>query len=152
MRHQQQYHQQKKGGMWLVVLIIVVGVIIYANSKGIINLGSIKLGNFSLAGTGTSGSCVQKVTDCGKIVLLKYNSNTTILSNSQANNENDASQFLRTWGGQGQSSSLSNYNVSSYPINLVAVRFDTSDGSKSPYVFICKSDGNLEETTRSSFC
>ncbi len=143
------YPRRRRGGMWLLFIIIVIAIIIYANSKGIINLGSINLGNLTQI---SSQSCIQKVADCGNINRLKTGSNLTILNSTQAQNANDANQFLSTWKGSSQSATISNYNVSSYPVALVATRFDNSDNSKVPYVFICKSDGNLEEATRSSFC
>lgn len=147
MRHQQYYPQRRKGGMWLIVLIIVVGIIIYANSKGIINLGSIKLGNLNLAGN----SCTPKINDYTNSFDLKNNYNMTVISSTQAQNGSVASQFLNTWKSPTQLSNMASYNVSSYPITMVGVRFDTSQGSQ-PYVFICKSDGSLEETTKAPFC
>jgi hypothetical protein len=148
------YPRKRHTGTWLLFFIIVIAIVLYyANSKGIINLGSLNLGNISLSGSQTNAqACIQKVTDCGNIIHLKYSYNVSILNNTIAQNANDANQFLGIWKGSSQSGSITNYNVSSYPITLVATRFDNSDGTKSPYIFICKSDGNLEEKTNSGFC
>ncbi len=146
------YPKKKRSGMWIIVLLVVVGVIIYANSKGIINLGSLNFGNFSMSGNQSGTACIQKVNSCGSIINQKYGSNVNVLNSTIAQNANDANQFLATWKSSSESASIATYNVSSYPITLVATRFDNTDGTKTPYVFICKSDGNLEEKTNSGLC
>lgn len=142
-----QYPRRRRGGMWIVVLIIIVVVIIYANSKGIINLSSINLGNFSLAGnqTDSTQTCIQKINTCETL----HGYNLTILSNSQIQNSNDANSFLVMWKDISQSGNISDYNVTSYPIIMVATKVPSSNLL---HVFICKSDGNLEEATALRFC
>ncbi len=148
-----QYYQRRSGGIWIIVLIIIVCVVIYANSQGLIHLSLPNLGNFSLSSSNSSvQACIQKVDDCSAIINSKYDSNVTILNDSQAQTADDANSFLSTWKSSVQSGNISNYNVTSYPIVLVATRLDSSSGTKSPYVFICKSDGNLEEVSKSNLC
>lgn len=141
------YPPRRRSGMWLVVLIIIIVGVIYANSTGLINLGSFNLG----LGSNTS-SCVQKVNSCASVINSKFGTTVTVLNQSQIQNADGANSFLATWGSSSQSPSISNYNVSSYPIVLVATRFNSSTGLLSPYVFICKSDGNLEEKSTSGLC
>lgn len=147
-----QYPRRRKSYTWLIVLIIIVVVIVYANSKGIINLSSINLGNLSLSGNSTSATdvCIQKITACE----TQHGYNLTMLSNSQVQNANDANSFLTLWrglDGKGnlQSDNISNYDVPSYPIVLVATKIPSSS---TLHVFICKSDGSIEENTALGFC
>lgn len=150
----QYYPRRRRGGMWIILLIILVVVIIYANSKGLINLGSLNLGslgNFTLGGN-TVNSCVQNVDTCAGVINSKFGTTVSVLNSTQVQNANDANSFLSTWKGSSQAGSISSYNISSYPIVLVATRFNTSTGILSPYVFICKSDGNLEEKSISGLC
>lgn len=137
------YPRKKRGGLWLVVIIIVIAAIIYANSKGIINLGSINLGNLSLGSSNSSvQSCIQKVTNCGN----SNGYNLTVLSNTEAQNSGDANTFLMKWKGA-QSGNISDYGVISYPISLVAA---SSNGVL--HVFVCKSDGTLSTQTNLGIC
>ncbi len=142
-----QYPRRRRGGMWLIFIILIIGVIIYANSKGIINLSSINLGNFSLSGnqTGGTNACIQKITTCETL----HGYNLTILSDAQVQNNNDANSFLVMWKDVSQSGNISDYNVASYPIAMVATKVPSSNVL---HVFICKSDGNIEETTALRFC
>lgn len=145
MNNYQYPRRRHSGAMWLIFIIIIVGVIIYANSKGIININSI-LGN--LSGNSTSNStdaCIQKITDCETL----HGYNLTILSDAQVQNSNDANSFLVMWKDVSQSGNISTYNVTSYPIAMVATKVPSSNLL---HVFICKSDGNIEETTNSGFC
>ncbi|MFZ1971071.1 MAG: hypothetical protein WAU65_02745 [Candidatus Nanoarchaeia archaeon] len=146
----QYYPTKRRSGVWILLLIIVVGVVIYANSQGIIHLSLPSLGNLSL-GSNSVQACVQKVNNCSSIINLKYGTNVTVLNDSQAQSASDANSFLSTWKGSSQQGNISSYNVTAYPIVLVATRFDNSNG-KSPYVFICKSDGNLEEKSSLGLC
>jgi len=142
-----QYPRRRRGGMWLVFIILIIGVIIYANSKGIINLSSINLGNFSASGNQSASvpACIQKVTNCG----IRYGYNLTVLSNTQAQNANDASTFLMTWKDTSQSGNILDYNITSYPIVLVATRVPSTNIL---HVFMCDSNGNLGQSQNSGFC
>ena len=146
------YYPKKKrsGSGWLLFLIIIVAAIIYANSKGVINLGSFNFGNISIGST--TSSCMQKVNNCASIINSKFGTTVTVLNQTQAQNSVNANSFLESWKSSSQSGDISQYNISSYPITLVATRFNSSSGLLSPYVFICKSDGNLEEKSISELC
>lgn len=148
------YPRKKNGAKWLLVLVIVAVLIFYANSKGIIHLNLPSFGNFTFFGNQSSSvnACHQKVNSCGEIIDLKYGSNMSLLKESQFQNPEDANQFLSTWKSSSQSGDISSYNISSYPVVLIAARFDNADNSKSPYVFICKSDGNFAEKNTEGLC
>lgn len=148
------YPRKKNGTKWILALVIVAVLVFYANSKGIIHLNLPNFGNFTFFGNQSNSvnACHQKVDSCGDIINSKYGSNISLLKESQIQNSEDANQFLSTWGGSSQSEDISSYNVSLYPIVLIATRFDNADNSKSPYVFICKSDGDFEEESTEGFC
>lgn len=146
------YHAKKNGMKWFLVLVVIVVLLFYANSKGIIHLNLPSFGNFSLFGNSPVNACIQKVNDCGDIINSKYGSNISLLKESQVQTSEDANQFLSTWKGLSQSGDISSYNISLYPIVLIATRFDNTDNSKSPYVFICKSDGSFEEKSTEGLC
>ncbi len=116
------YPRKKNGAKWVLVLIIVAVLLFYANSKGIIHLNLPSFGNFTFFGNQSSSvnACMQKVNDCGNIINLKYGANISLLKESQVQNSGDANQFLSTWKGLSQSGDISNYNISSYPIVLIA--------------------------------
>jgi hypothetical protein len=142
----QRPRRRHSGTMWFIFIVLIIGVIIYANSKGIINLSSINLGNLSLgANQSNSQTCVQKINTCETL----HGYNLTILSNMNIQNGNDANTFLVTWKDVSQSGNISDYNVTSYPIAMVATKVPSSNVL---HVFICKSDGNIEERTQSGFC
>lgn len=150
-----QYPRRRRGGL-ILFLIIIVGVLIYANSQGWIhiplpNFGN--LGNFSLGSQDNLiQTCTQKINSCSNVINSKFGSNVSILNSSQVQTASNANNFFSTWKSKVQSGDISSYNVTSYPIVMFATRFDNSDGTKSPYVFICKSDGNLEEKSSSGLC
>ena len=154
MRRGPYYYPRRKSGAKWILLLIVIGVVIwYANSKGIINLNLPNFGNFSFSGVQNLISvCEQKVNACGTIINSKFGANVSILEKLQVQNSNEANQFLLTWKNPSQDGEISNYNVSSYPIVLVATRFDYASGNKIPYAFVCKPDGNLDEKSTAELC
>ena len=152
MRGYQYYPRRRSGAKWILVLVIVGVLLFYANSKGIINLNLPNFGNLSFSNQSSLiEGCMQKVNACGEIINSKYGSTVNLLKQTQIGNADDANAFLKTWKGSAQSDDISAYSISSYPITLIATRFDTGD-IKSPYVFICKSDGNFEETSTAGLC
>jgi hypothetical protein len=85
------YPQKKRSGAWIIVLILVVGIIIYANSKGIINLGAINLGN--LSGNQTNSTATQaavkniSITGVSQTQTVDYpNQNIFLYINGQNDN------------------------------------------------------------------
>ena len=155
-------YRRKHTGAWvLFFLIAVVLVVIYASSKGLINLGSINLGLSAGNSSGTNSSpqntamqaCTQAVNGCVNIINQKYGSSVSILKQAQSPSANDANSFLRTWGGTGQSTQISSYGISSFPVIMTAVRIDMPNGgTKTPHVFICDSQNNLVQATTSGLC
>jgi hypothetical protein len=154
MRGYQYYPRRRSGAKWLLVLLAVGVVIWYANSQGIINLSLPNLGNLSISGNQSSmiENCMQKVNACGTIINSKYGATVNLLKQTQIGNADDANAFLKTWKGTTQSGDISTYSLSSYPITMIATRFDNSDSTKTPYVFICKSDGTFEDKTTAGLC
>jgi len=148
------YPRRRSGAKWILVLIVVGVVIWYANSQGIIHLNLPNLGNLSTSGNQSSmvENCIQKVKACGEIINSKFGSTVNILKQTQIGNAIDANFFLKTWKGVSQSGDISTYSLSSYPITMIATRFDNTDSTKTPYVFICKSDGSFEETSTAGLC
>jgi hypothetical protein len=148
------YPRRRSGAKWILVLVVVAGLLFYANSKGIIHLDFLNLGNFSFSGNQSSliNSCADKVNACGQIINSKYSISVNVLNKAQMENATDANAFLSTWKGVTQPGDISDYNISSYPIILIATRFDNSDSTKTPYVFICKSDGSFEEKSAEGLC
>lgn len=147
------YPRRRSGAKWILLLVIVGVVIWYANSQGIIHLNLPNLGNLSFSNqSGLVESCMQKVNACGEVINSKYGANVTLLKQEEIGNANDANAFLKVWKGVSQSGDILTYDISSYPITLIATRFDNSDGSKTPYIFMCKSDGSFEETSTMGLC
>jgi hypothetical protein len=153
MRGYPYYPRRRSGAKWILVLIIVGVLLFYANSKGIINLNLPNLGNLSFSNqSGLVEGCMQKVNACGTIINSKYGAMVNLLKQTQIGNADDANAFLKTWKSSAQSGDISTYSLSSYPITMIATRFDNSDSTKTPYVFICKSDGSFEETSTAGLC
>ena len=134
----------------IIILAVVVGYIYFSNNPTTFKLPSFNLGN-QTSSNNLVTTCIQKVNDCGQIIQSKYDSSVSILTSKETNSTDEASQFLKTWSTASYPSDISAYDVS-MPVVLIATRFDNSDGSKTPHVFICKSDGTLESKTTAGFC
>lgn len=153
MRGYPYYPRRRSGAKWILVLIVVGVVIWYANSQGIIHLNLPNLGNLSFSNqSGLVEGCMQKVNTCGTIINSKYGITVNLLKQTQIGNADDANAFLKTWKDSTQSGDISTYSVSSYPITMIATRFDENNGTKVPHVFICKTDGSFEETSTAGLC
>jgi len=147
--------KKSRGTLFVVLIIIAAVVYIYFSRGG--SLNSVLPGFFN-ATSSNSGSpnaliqkCNQQVENCGNVIKAKYESSLAILKNVKVNTTLGANEFLKTWGPASQVSSISYYD-SNFPVVLVATRMDNSDGSKTPHVFVCKSDGTLEEKSISGLC
>lgn len=151
-RYLARHHKKRKKGT-LFVFILIIGALIYIYLAHGGSFSFINLNNFtsSLNSNSLIQICNQKVTNCGQIISEKYESNLTILKTSQFNTSLGADSFLKTWGSGSQSSDISYYDAN-FPVILVATRLDNSDGSKTPHVFVCKSDGTLEDKSSAGLC
>ncbi len=141
-------YKKKSGAIWVALVVLIIVAIFFANSKGIIhlNLPSLNLGGQSVAQT-----CVQSVQTCGGVIKSKYGTTVTILNSSEVQSGIQANKYLKVWGSS-QSTDIAYYQVKTYPIGLVATRFDKSDGTKTPYVFVCNSTGSLESKSSDGLC
>lgn len=141
-------YKRRGGAIWVAVIVLVILAVFFANSKGIIhlNLPSLNLGSSSV-----TQSCTQAVQACSNVIKSKFGTTVTVLNSSEIQTGIQANKFLKTWGSS-QSTDIAYYKVSTYPIALVATRFDKSDGSKAPYVFVCNSTGSLESKSTEGLC
>jgi hypothetical protein len=135
----------------IILLAVVVGYIYFSNNPLIVQFPNWNLGQNQSSTNNLAQTCLQKVNDCGQVIKSKYDSSVSILTSKETNSTEEANQFLKTWSPASYPSEISSYGVS-MPVVLIATRFDNSDGSKTPHVFICQSDGTLESKTTAGFC
>lgn len=121
----------------------------YNNIKEAISLNN---KNIAVQESDLMKMCNAKVNDCINIAEKKYGSNVEILELKEFSDKESAEQFFNTWK-EYSSLGYSYYGngIEKYPVVLISTRFDNSDGSKRPWIFICNNDGVLGSQT-SSFC
>ena len=148
------YKKKRKGGLFVILIIIGLILYIYFSNTG---SSSFNLSHFLNSNSSNNQqnnliqTCNKKVIDCGQIIQSKYESSLTILKTSKVNTTLGANQFIKTWGASSQINDINYYDVS-LPVILIATRLDNSDRTKTPHVFICKSDGTLEEKSTMGLC
>ncbi len=146
--------KKKKSGVALIVVIIAVVLIYFYVSSN----GSLKISLPNLLGNENSTSsnpqiqkCIDNVNQCGKVIQSKYDSPVTLLQNMETNSTGEADQFLKKWGPASQETDINSYGAG-VPVILIATRFNNPDGSKTPHVFVCKSDGSLVGKSTTGLC
>ncbi len=147
--------KKKKSGVALIIVIIAVALIyFYVSSNGSlkINLPSNILGSQNSSSSNPQiQKCIDNVNQCGKVIQSKYDSPVTLLQNTETNSTDEADQFLKTWGPASQDTDINSYGAGT-PVILIATRFNNPDGSKTPHVFVCKSDGSLSGKSTTGLC